>query len=330
MTHGRVPSQRIWKVMGILVALGVVALIATLSFPVAARDPIVVELWVSELASPLIDKFNSQSDTVKAQIVGIGSLARPDQILVAIAGGKTPDIVWGNSRWNLDLIAAGAYVDLTPMAQRSKMPLNDFYPVALNQNIVDGKLYGLPLEVQYTTTYYNQVLLDRAGIAPIKSHLTWQEYKDVLTAIRPILQSTDQYPSFPASAWHALGVAGPFVEQAGGWGFDPVRKMLLINEQAFTKAHEFGLNLIQQGLVAIRGIHYQANVAELFLRGRTAFHMDLSNRRYAIVNEPEYQNFRALPSLRADADSSPAEWFNHRTLNILKPKFRRGVSRQVG
>ena len=71
----------------------------------------------------------------------------------------------------------GLLLDLTPYMDRpgAKEYLDRIYPALLNFHKIDGKLYGLPHNLNTEVLYYNRSLFDREGMAYPDETWTWKE-----------------------------------------------------------------------------------------------------------------------------------------------------------
>lgn len=65
------------------------------------------------------------------------------KLITAFAGGAAPDVIWTTTRRIIPFQGAGGLSDLTMMFERDKLKKDDFFPQALIEQTVDGKMYGV-------------------------------------------------------------------------------------------------------------------------------------------------------------------------------------------
>jgi len=77
----------------------------------------------------------------------------------------------------LEYVRRGVLLDLTPYVEKYHAwdYLRQIYPALLNFHIVDGKLYGVPYNLNTSVLYYNRTLFDREGLAYPTEDWTWKE-----------------------------------------------------------------------------------------------------------------------------------------------------------
>jgi multiple sugar transport system substrate-binding protein len=89
-----------------------------------------------------------------------------------------PDVafLWPTPRY----AAEGVLEDLTPYIEKSGYDLNDYWPALLESASYDGKVYGLPRDIETNVLYYNKDLFDAAGLAYPDDTWTWTQWQDAL------------------------------------------------------------------------------------------------------------------------------------------------------
>ncbi len=75
-----------------------------------------------------------------------------------IAAGDAPDIMFGRPKMFAELVQAGQILDLSGADFLEKVSES-----SLDSMIVDGKVYGLPLDVQSMGVFYNKALFEENG-----------------------------------------------------------------------------------------------------------------------------------------------------------------------
>jgi ABC-type glycerol-3-phosphate transport system substrate-binding protein len=86
------------------------------------------------------------------------------KLITAFAGGAAPDVIWTTTRRIIPFQSAGGLTDLTPLYARSKIRTDQYYPQAIEEQSVDGKLYGISQGWGVGVLGINRNLFERAGI----------------------------------------------------------------------------------------------------------------------------------------------------------------------
>ena len=92
-------------------------------------------------------------------------------------GGSVPDLAICDNVDNQNFAALGLLTDITSDVADMK---DDFYEGPWNSGTLDGKNYGLPLNSNNLSLFYNKDMLDKAGLQP---PTTWDELTAVSQAL---------------------------------------------------------------------------------------------------------------------------------------------------
>jgi len=125
-------------------------------------------IYEFEAANPSIE--------VNAMLVPMGYIER--KLILSIAGGVPPDVVRFYAHLGGELMSRGGLEPLDELAQRDSLDLEDFYPVGLEQNTYQGRLYGIPWVLSPYALFYNKQMFRQAGLDPTKPPRTWRELQD--------------------------------------------------------------------------------------------------------------------------------------------------------
>ncbi|GAK13127.1 ABC transporter substrate-binding protein [Geomicrobium sp. JCM 19039] len=145
-----------------------------------------VTLWYyftgnqEDLFVELIEEYNDSQDEV--EVVG-EYIPFPDiaqQLSVGIAGGNLPDLVFLDNVDNASFAAMDVLEDMTPLVEDWE-ELEHFYEGPLQSAMHDGKHYGLPFASNALGLYYNEELLNEAGVEPPETWDELREYAEMLT-----------------------------------------------------------------------------------------------------------------------------------------------------
>jgi raffinose/stachyose/melibiose transport system substrate-binding protein len=171
--------------------------------------------------SSVVKAFNKEYEgKIKLDIEEIpGDQAYVDKMKTYVSMGDLPDLVFTGG-YNLmdDALTAKAIVDLTPYFDADSDFAGRFFEDDIAYNSRDGKIYGMPVERQPITYFYNKALFQKAGItAPAK---TWDEFMaqlDQLKAAGITPVSMDTLDSAWLSSLWLNSMVGTFSTESNTW-----------------------------------------------------------------------------------------------------------------
>ncbi|OXT09367.1 ABC transporter substrate-binding protein [Thermoanaerobacterium thermosaccharolyticum] len=156
-----------------------------------------------------------------------------------LASKTAPDIFYLDSMPAPQLMSKGVLEPLDDYIKKNNIDLNDFEPSLLKAFEWNGKIYGLPKDVNTLALFYNKDLFNKAGITePPK---TWDELRSdaaklTKDGVKGIVLSSD------------VARYGAFVYQNGGSLFDGNKATLNLPENV--EALNFYTDLITKDKVA--------------------------------------------------------------------------------
>ncbi|NEN07662.1 extracellular solute-binding protein [Diaminobutyricibacter tongyongensis] len=160
-----------------------------------------------------VTPFQKQYSKVDLQAVQKNVNTLNQNIQIALAAGKGPDIVTGSGIASVFPYAQAGYLkDLTSTAKQNNWA-NKLLPWALESAKVDGKVVALPQGYETLSLFYNKTLFKKNGWTPPKNR---QELADLAAkmldkGITPFAAGNSDYP--PATQWLVSAfmneVAGP-------------------------------------------------------------------------------------------------------------------------
>src|SRR5688500_4616795 len=86
------------------------------------------------------------------------------KMITAFAGGAAPDVMWTTTRRMKPFALAGGLTELGPLYARSKINTNQYYAQAIEEQTVNGKLYGITQGWGVGVLGINRNLFERAGV----------------------------------------------------------------------------------------------------------------------------------------------------------------------
>ncbi|MFF1634090.1 ABC transporter substrate-binding protein [Leifsonia sp. NPDC058248] len=119
------------------------------------------------------------------------------------AGGTAPDAFWMLAQNIRPYASGGQLLDISGEIKAEKVDLNKYPKAVLDlYDQGDGKVYGLPKDVDTNAVWFNRAIFDKAGVAYPKSDWTWDDFRETAKKL------TDP----AAGVW---GVAAPIDYQGG-------------------------------------------------------------------------------------------------------------------
>ena len=152
--------------------------------------------------------------TIDAQAIPYDELRK--KLLAAIAGGETPDLLRADIIWVPEFAEQGALAKLDELLPDFATYKDRFYPGPLATNFYKGNYYGLPLDTNTRVIFYDNEVLQAAGIADAPK--TFDEFKAACDKVKALKKAdTFCYAEGGTGAWNVL----PWIWSAGGAITDP-------------------------------------------------------------------------------------------------------------
>ncbi|MFI9586200.1 extracellular solute-binding protein [Streptomyces sp. NPDC052236] len=130
----------------------------------------------------------------------------------------------------------------------------DFNPALWQRGMIDGKLYGLPLDIHAQLSFYRRDVCEKAGLTgddgklvPISSTTEWFDaLKAAKKVVKPGLQTLGLHANDQNFAWWFFL---SFYTQLGGGYFDPALTDVTFDEDKATEVLEFLRKHVTDGYV---------------------------------------------------------------------------------
>lgn len=114
----------------------------------------------------VITDFESKVPGIKIQLEVVTAEEFDSRMQVMAASGTPPDVyTHGGASGFVDYVQRDLAADLTPFIERDKYNLDDFEPSAIDPFVIEGRVYGLPMQTMGSYIFYNKDLFDQVGIA---------------------------------------------------------------------------------------------------------------------------------------------------------------------
>lgn len=131
------------------------------------------------IVEEIISNFENENPGVNVEVEVLSNEQYKDKIKVLSTSNELPDV---GMTWAAGYLTP--YVDgkkFTPLDDILQSDLKDsFVPGTAEAYAIDGKTYGLPLELNIATIFYNKAIFDEYGLEAPK---TYDEFKNVIKTL---------------------------------------------------------------------------------------------------------------------------------------------------
>ena len=216
---------------------------------VKASGPIELTIWTHEdvnrkaIEEKYIKEFEAQNPNIKVRYVVYPSTEIHKIVQAGFAAKNGPDIFNLEIQKAYPFLAEGfvAPVDFAAAGYKSHNDiLNSYMAGMLDPVVVDGKVYGLPLELTNWAIYLNKKIFHDAGLnADTDYPKTWEE---VMTVSEKIVKRDGDIITrrgFDFRYGDYLISWLPMVEQLGGKLISDDGKTAIVNKDAWIKALKY-------------------------------------------------------------------------------------------
>ncbi|NWG20315.1 MAG: extracellular solute-binding protein [Chloroflexi bacterium] len=175
--------------------------------PTQTSGPLVITFGAPEfqrsIYEPLIARFNQEEPAIRVQFVAIdqvytqqrGDLESTLRQIVSLTDSAIVYTVPHEAFQN------GLLLDLAPLIDAdSTFNSADFFPGALERTRVDGRQYGVPVDITLPLLSYNRDLWRTAGLAPPQPDWAWS---DLLAAAEALAQTDGGGDVYGLADWGA-------------------------------------------------------------------------------------------------------------------------------
>ena len=216
-----------------------------------------IEFWhamggpLGDALHKLIEEFNNTHPDIYINSVHMGNYTALSQKLMAsVQTGNQPDVAQSFEAWTANMMQGDVLHPLDSFIENDpdfgQEDLNDFYPVFIKSNTIDGKLMSFPFNKSVSVMYYNKDIFFMNDLDPNKPPKTWEEYRNylkLLTKDKDNDGKPDQYGStFTISAWQFENL----LLQAGGEIMNSDNTKALFNSKEGVEALHFIYDILMK------------------------------------------------------------------------------------
>lgn len=145
-----------------------------------------IQFWArsdtGQVPTAMVQRFNATHPRIKVELTLIPGAQLVTKIATAIRGDSQPDLIGVDDLYGTVFTYNNALVDLTAPIGRLGYSKN-LSPGMLGTVTKAGRRYGVPMEADLSTLWYNRSLFTRAGLDPDKPP---RNYAEIVTAARRI------------------------------------------------------------------------------------------------------------------------------------------------
>ncbi len=199
--------------------------------------------WVGDQAkqmNELTALFNSSQSDLSVRYVPQQELEQ--KLLTGLASGQVPDIVLWDRFQTALYVPKGALQSISDRVAEDGVDVSQLYDQAVGEMTVGDQLYGLPLIVDNRSLFYNEELLDEAGVEP---PTTWDELLTVAEATTKRSGNKLQVSGF---ALDDPGLFSMWIRQAGGKMLNDDQQTVAFNSPEGLAVLEFWKQLMDAGV----------------------------------------------------------------------------------
>src|SRR5262245_29861347 len=176
------------KTMGgrCMLRMALIAAVLGLAMPTYGHaQEIVLRFWdnqqtesgLSQYQQEAVKSFEAENPDIKVEVTTVPYPEYQQRLLTAVQGGTAPDVSTIDQIWVAAFAAAGVIEPLDERVASAKISADTFFPGAWASANYDGRLWGIPFNVDvWQFSFYNEDLLKAAAIDPA-SLATFEDLK---------------------------------------------------------------------------------------------------------------------------------------------------------
>jgi len=189
-----------------------------------------------------LEEFYEEHPKVRVRIELVPWSRMFDKLLISTAGGRPPDVSRIDSVYFTPCAAKGLLECLDPYIENDpQFDIEDFYtPAFEGWGMYDGKIYGIPGDVDIYAMYYNKTMFDRYGIPYPDETWDWDKYLWAAKKLTKDLDGDgrlDQWGVIPDTWWQ------DYVWQNGGDILNEDNTECILDRPEAYKAIQFVVDL---------------------------------------------------------------------------------------
>lgn len=216
-------------------------------------DPVVVRIVTNgqeEQNTAFVEAFNAMRSDIQIEYQFMPTDQYMPFMNSTLGTPDGADITWGSVSTNM-WAAAGLIEPLDDYIARDEFDLSLYYPATVQQQIVNGKMYGLPKSLDTYAMAYNKAIFDKYGVDYPTADWDWNDYDRIARELDAAIKAAGG--SEFASMLDVTSSVHFFVTLCNGNGIDLISSDMsecLINDPASVELIDMVMGLINDGVQA--------------------------------------------------------------------------------
>lgn len=142
-----------------------------------------------DVINKLVNEWQKNHPEIIAKVEHTPAGSYTNKLLIRIAGGTAPDVMFVEGNIFVNFFAIDAFMDLTAFIKNdSEFELSNFFPEGLERFTRNGKVYCIPRDVApFACVYYNKKSFDEQGVPYPSDDWTWEDLLEKAQKLTKIL-----------------------------------------------------------------------------------------------------------------------------------------------
>ena len=214
-------------------------------------DGTTISMWTrsptATFSQTLIDAYNaSHKNKVKLTVIPADSY---QQKVGSAAGAKQlPDLLATDVVYAPNYASKGVYLDITARVNTLAFK-STLAPAHMKTATHQGKIYGVPHDIDLSAIFYNKVLFTKAGLDPAKPPTTLDELYTDVKKINALGGGTNGYFFGGACPGCMLFTTWPMIWASGATVLNDAGTASTINNPTATSVYALYRKMVSEGLV---------------------------------------------------------------------------------
>lgn len=273
----------------------------------ATDDGTTISMWTraptAAFTQALVDAYNG-SHRNKVQLTVIPADSYQQKVGTAAGARQLPDVLAADVVYAPNYASNGVFLDLT--ARVDELPFkDDLAPAHVKAATRDGRIYGVPHDIDLSAVFYNKVLYTRAGLDPEKPPTTLDQLYEHARRIDAIGGDVQGYFFGGACPGCILFTTWPMIWASGGTVLNDEGTASTIDNAQAEGVYALYRRMFQEGLVPQSAKNENGPTwTQEFLEGRIGIQPMGSTALQTIVEGPDLQvGVAPIPGLTGGSSS---------------------------
>ncbi|MDD2650498.1 MAG: ABC transporter substrate-binding protein [Candidatus Cloacimonadales bacterium] len=279
------------------------------------HDKTEIKFWhalggpLGDALTQLVDEFNREQDSIFVRVISMGNYqALSQKLMASLQANNQPEIAQVFESWTANFIEGNVLVPIDEFIEQDSSfirQMDDFYPVFIDSNTINGKIWSFPFNKSLRVLFYNKDAFYREGLDHETGPKTWEDFKLYAKVLSKDHNGDGDYDifgsTFAISAWQFENL----LLQAGGQIMNEGYTKAYFNSDAGVEAIKFMSDLLNIDKTVYLSTGYDGQ--NDFLSGKIAM-LESSSVTYAYLQEsgipfnlgvsaiPEYKNNKSIVS----------------------------------